>query len=552
MPVPTVSSEPFGFEAWCQKELSRLLNFSVGEDLISYLVSMETAEEAEEYLTELLGKDTPPVIRFRREFLRRWRPPERPPQDPTPEEAGLLEALVRPKQEELVLFSQEGHQKGNVKKDASSVPAPPPGFSAAHRTSKNRSNPPIRSHHPASTNSPSPEIQRRHNTAPQGAQSVPYATPPSTSLDKKHRQKYVPLMSAEGRSKTSVHLPGRHPCQCLAQRHTLVNNCTECGRIVCSQEGTGPCLFCGALVCTPEEEELLARDSKKAQKFKDQILKQFQIKDGSRAFDHIQPMEATVKLSKAVEHKEKLLEFDQASVRQTKVIDDESDYFSVDANRWLSTQEKVGLHKKEEELREKRHGSRRNRAITLDIAGRRVIEDDPRTETYGEEGFLGGYEAGKRAPTETATAGSLCNPAIPIDPPKFVETQKPKNDADPGRVTEPPPRPSPMRLQDRALQEMGDRGQCLSMHQPWASLLVTGVKRAEGRTWYAVHRGRLWIAAAAQQPTPDEIQAAEDLYRRLYGENEVWFPSDYPVGCLLGCVDMVDCLPQDEYRQQVR
>ena len=66
-------------------------------------------------------------------------------------------------------------------------------------------------------------------------------------------------------------------------------------------------------------------------------------------------------------------------MRQTKVIDDESDYFSVDANRWLSTQEKAGLHKKEEELREKRHGSRRNRAITLDIAGRRVIEDDPRT-----------------------------------------------------------------------------------------------------------------------------------------------------------------------------
>ena len=37
MPVPTVSSEPFGFEAWCQKELSRLLKFSVGEDLIRYV-----------------------------------------------------------------------------------------------------------------------------------------------------------------------------------------------------------------------------------------------------------------------------------------------------------------------------------------------------------------------------------------------------------------------------------------------------------------------------------------------------------------------------------
>ena len=29
------------------------------------------------------------------------------------------------------------------------------------------------------------------------------------------------------------------------------------------------------------------------------------------------------------------------------------------------------------------------------------------------------------------------------------------------------------------------------------------------------------------------------------------FPSSYPTGCLLGCVDMVDCLPQEDYREQV-
>ena len=46
------------------------------------------------------------------------------------------------------------------------------------------------------------------------------------------------------------------------------------------QEGSGPCLFCGSLVCTPEEEELIARDSKKAQKFKEKLVKQFQIKVG--------------------------------------------------------------------------------------------------------------------------------------------------------------------------------------------------------------------------------------------------------------------------------
>lgn len=36
---------------------------------------------------------------------------------------------------------------------------------------------------------------------------------------------------------------------------------------------------------------------------------------------------------------------------------------------------------------------------------------------------------------------------------------------------------SRLRLQDKELQEMSDGGWCLSMHQPWASLLVKGIKR---------------------------------------------------------------------------
>jgi len=34
-----------------------------------------------------------------------------------------------------------------------------------------------------------------------------------------------------------------------------------------------------------------------------------------------------------------------------------------------------------------------------------------------------------------------------------------------------------LRIQDRELQEISDDGWCLSMHQPWASLLVRGIKR---------------------------------------------------------------------------
>ena len=45
------------------------------------------------------------------------------------------------------------------------------------------------------------------------------------------------------------------------------------------------------------------------------------------------------------------------------------------------------------------------------------------------------------------------------------------------------------RLQDKELMTLRDDGVCLSMHQPWASFLVKGIKKHEGRTWYSAHRG---------------------------------------------------------------
>lgn len=69
----------------------------------------------------------------------------------------------------------------------------------------------------------------------------------STSSTKK-KNKFVSLYNKEGQDRLSVILPGRHSCECLAQKHKLINNCISCGRIVCEQEGSGPCLFCGSLV----------------------------------------------------------------------------------------------------------------------------------------------------------------------------------------------------------------------------------------------------------------------------------------------------------------
>jgi hypothetical protein len=106
------------------------------------------------------------------------------------------------------------------------------------------------------------------------------------------------------------------------------------------------------------------------------------------------------------------------------------------------------------------------------------------------------------------------------------------------------------RVQEHALGAMVDAGLCMSMHQPYASLLVRGIKQHEGRTWYSAHRGRLWIAAGAKEVTPTEIDALEAFYRDHHGSDELVFPDAYPTGCLLGCVHVDDVLPQAEYRQR--
>merc|ERR1712129_611084 len=97
-----------------------------------------------------------------------------------------------------------------------------------------------------------------------------------------------------------------------------------------------------------------------------------------------------------------------------------------------------------------------------------------------------------------------------------------------------------------------DDGVCLSMHQPWASLLVLGIKRVEGRSRRTQFRGRLWIASARREPTPFEIEEVEKQYLKVYGltRAQIPFPSEYPTTALLGCVDMVDCLPNADYVEQ--
>jgi activating signal cointegrator 1 len=99
-----------------------------------------------------------------------------------------------------------------------------------------------------------------------------------------------------------------------------------------------------------------------------------------------------------------------------------------------------------------------------------------------------------------------------------------------------------------------DTGMCISMHQPWASLLVYGFKRFEGREWSTKYRGPLWIHATSQKPKAEEIEAMEKECRRHYesiGEDMPAFPARYFTSSVIGRVDLIDVISLEEYHDTV-
>ncbi|NXH22432.1 TRIP4 protein, partial [Bucco capensis] len=503
----------------------------VGEEVVRYILSITNEEEIREYVVDLIQGTDGPKSWFVEELLARWRKSSQLPSEPLPIYWKKDETSEVPQAGEQ---AKKGKRKGRNKQETPAYAEP-----SAHLE----------------------EVKTPLDLAKETSSAVV-----SSSSSSKKKPKYVSLYTKEGQDKLAVLIPGRHACECLGQKHKLINNCLVCGRIVCEQEGSGPCLFCASLVCTKEEQDILQRDSNKSQKLLKKLMAGAESSGNLDAIskDLLPRQEARLKagLEMAVKHKDKLLEFDRTSVRRTRVIDDESDYFATDSNQWLSKQEREALQKREQELRELRHASRLTKKITIDFAGRQVLEEEDSMAEYHSKldetieaincGTLSNPARSPEAQTPLSS-GVLVNPRLLQPAPLWVDQTGllPPRKGIPSLATgkEPGWERNRLRIQDRELQEISDEGWCLSMHQPWASLLVRGIKRVEGRTWYTSHRGRLWIAATAKRPSPQEISELEATYRMLL-QKDVAFPSDYPSGCLLGCVDVTDCLSHEQLSEQ--
>jgi hypothetical protein len=83
---------------------------------------------------------------------------------------------------------------------------------------------------------------------------------------------------------------------------------------------------------------------------------------------------------------------------------------------------------------------------------------------------------------------------------------------------------------------------CLTVYQPWSSLIALGEKTIETRSWYTRYRGPLLIHAASKftHETYMGICATHPFWGAL--QTDEWRTGNVPVGRILAICNLVDCV----------
>ncbi|KAL7671259.1 hypothetical protein ACOME3_006160 [Neoechinorhynchus agilis] len=201
-----------------------------------------------------------------------------------------------------------------------------------------------------------------------------------------------------------------------------------------------------------------------------------------------------------------------------KVVDDQGDYFNVDS-RWLTDEQRQKLKVLEEE--QKIEAKKPTYSIDLRKGKISSVPHESDILQKIEEIFR------KPEPTKSQTTISFNRHNLRFQESTLTQVHS-------------------SRVQDDHLIFPAETCQCLSIHQPYASLLVAGIKKEEYRKWYTDHRGRLWIhASASHKPDATEIAQVEYHFSSQM-EIPISMPREYPLGCIVGCVRVSDCVLCDE------
>lgn len=92
---------------------------------------------------------------------------------------------------------------------------------------------------------------------------------------------------------------------------------------------------------------------------------------------------------------------------------------------------------------------------------------------------------------------------------------------------------------------------CLSLTQPYASLIILGAKRYETRSWSTKFRGMLGIHASKGFPGDAAVLCEVEPFFSSLGRAGYGSWRSLPCGALLGTLQLVDCVPVEYVRPTI-
>jgi DNA-directed RNA polymerase subunit RPC12/RpoP len=325
-------------------------------------------------------------------------------------------------------------------------------------------------------------------------------------------------------------------CYCMAREHELVGNCLACGKIVCAIEGRGPCMFCGHQVLVKGQMPSSLPDKSS--------------------------------LIQAIKHKDKLIDYDRNTEERLAVIDDQNDWFDISNNTWLSHEDREKAANMLSEQEKRVEEAKRlislsvnlsNASVSVDVGSKRLLEETHKENKEQAQKFFTSASKAISASRDLTDSNKKLLDQIIENLPKCSLARPRANcfsvvqNEDPfAQLKEAEVRP--VRFDPLVFAESEDKRMCMTMHQPWASLVILGFKRFEGREWQTDFRGPLWIHAGGKKVTAEEIEVVENKYRELFrrtGRKAPEFPSVYPTGVLIGRVELTDVVSNEKYLEMV-
>lgn len=88
---------------------------------------------------------------------------------------------------------------------------------------------------------------------------------------------------------------------------------------------------------------------------------------------------------------------------------------------------------------------------------------------------------------------------------------------------------------------------CISLIQPWATLVAIGAKKYETRSWETKYRG--WLAIHASKGFPNDCKelCLEEPFRSALFNSGIRTIGDIPRGQVLAVVNLTDCITTNQW-----